>query len=106
GERWAGLWDFLRFEWGNGQRQSPDGIAGAVHKHAGVEVEVAERIAQIRHSVTRFRITLCCYTAEWMAGEIERVSREFRWVPPRKFSSLPLSVTGRKLARLVQGRSS
>ena len=105
GVRWAGLWDFVRFAWEDGRRQSLDGIAGAVHEHAGVAVEVAERIAEIRHSVTRFRITLCCYAAEWTGGEIDRSGREFRWVPPRRFASLPLSVTGRKLARLVQGRS-
>jgi A/G-specific adenine glycosylase len=105
GERWAGLWDFVRFAWDDGRRQSPAGIAGAVHRHAGVEVATAERIAEIRHSVTRFRITLCCYAAEWSAGEIDRSGREFRWVPARKFAALPLSVTGRKLARIVQGRS-
>jgi A/G-specific adenine glycosylase len=104
GERWAGLWDFLRFAWDDRRRQSPGGIAVAVHEHAGVDVEVAERITEIRHSVTRFRITLCCYAAEWTAGEVDQSDREFRWVDPRKFASLPLSVTGRKLARLVQGR--
>ena len=104
GERWAGLWDFVRFAWDDGERQSAVGIAGAVHKHAGVEVEAAEPIAEIRHSVTRYRITLCCYAAEWTAGETDRTVREFRWVPPRKIAALPLSVTGRKLARLVKAR--
>jgi A/G-specific adenine glycosylase len=104
GERWAGLWDFVRFAWHDGDRQSSANVAGAVHRHVGVDVEVAGPIAEIRHSVTRFRITLCCYAAEWSAGEIARAPREFRWVAPRRFANLPLSVTGRKLARLVQAR--
>jgi A/G-specific adenine glycosylase len=106
GERWAGLWDFVRFSWEDGDQQSPARIAGAVHRHAGLEVAVAEQIAEIRHSVTRFRITLCCWAAEWKKGEIARPAREHRWVAPKRFSQLPLSVTGRKLARLIQGRRS
>ncbi len=104
GERWAGLWDFVRFAWEDGERVSPVKIAGAIHRQFGVAVAVAERIAEIRHSVTRFRITLCCYAAEWTAGEIVRTECEFRWVAPPKFASLPLSVTGRKLARLIQSQ--
>jgi A/G-specific adenine glycosylase len=105
GERWAGLWDFVRFAWEDGEGQSPARIAGAVHRHAGVEVAVAEQIAEIRHSVTRFKITLCCWAAEWTGGEIERASGEHRWVAPQRFARMPLSVTGRKLARLVQAHS-
>lgn len=105
GERWAGLWDFVRFAWRDGERLSAVKIAGVVHEETGVEVSVAERIAQIHHSVTRFRITLCCYTAEWRAGEVDGGERQFRWVLPRKFAGLPLSVTGRKLARLLEARS-
>jgi A/G-specific adenine glycosylase len=104
GERWAGLWDFVRFAWEDGAGQSAARIAGAVQRHAGVEVAVAEQIAEIRHSVTRFKITLCCWAAEWTGGEIGQASREFRWVAPQRFARLPLSVTGRKLARIVQGR--
>jgi A/G-specific adenine glycosylase len=106
GERWAGLWDFVRFTWNDGERLTAARIAAAVYAHAGVEVEVAERIAEIRHSVTRFRITLCCYAADWTGGELDGGERQFRWIAPQKFVTLPLSVTGRKLARLVQVRSS
>jgi A/G-specific adenine glycosylase len=106
GERWAGLWDFVRFAWDDGERLTHTRIRGAVQEQFGVAVAVADQIAEIRHSVTRFRITLCCYAAEWKAGEIEHAAREFRWVAPPKFARLPLSVTGRKLARLVQSRSS
>src|SRR5262249_45099741 len=49
GERWAGLWDFVRFAWNDGENLSSARIAGAVYSHAGVEVEIAGRIAEIRH---------------------------------------------------------
>ncbi len=102
GERWAGLWDFVRFGWNDGERMSPASIARAVQARAGVEVEIGEQIAEIRHSVTRFRITLCCFVADWRAGEPADGPRSFQWIAPQRFSTLPLSVTGRKLAHLVQ----
>ena len=101
GERWAGLWDFVRFAWTHEGRISAARLAGAVRNETGLSVAIGDAVAEIRHSVTRFRITLCCYKAEWTAGEIEEKTREFRWVTPRQFSRFPLSVTGRKLARLL-----
>ena len=101
GERWAGLWDFVRFAWTIEGRISPAGLAGAVRNQTGLSVAIGEAVTEIRHSVTRFRITLFCYKAEWSAGELSDGSREFRWVTPAQFSRYPLSVTGRKLARLL-----
>jgi hypothetical protein len=51
--------------------------------------------------VTRFRITLGCYIAEWIDGEAVDGKCDFRWVAPGQLAKLPLSVTGRKLARLL-----
>jgi A/G-specific adenine glycosylase len=101
GERWAGLWDFVRFAWTVDGRISPARLAGAVYSQTGLSVAIGDAVAEIRHSVTRFRITLCCYKAEWSAGELSDESREFRWVTPAQFSRYPLSVTGRKLAQLL-----
>lgn len=101
GQRWAGLWDFVRFAWPNSNRVSPARLESALHRQIGLEVEIAEAIAEIRHSVTRFRITLCCYTAHWSRGELDDSCHEFRWVTARQIARLPLSVTGRKLARLL-----
>jgi hypothetical protein len=55
----------------------------------------------MRHSVTRFRITLLCFVAEYVSGELSPASGEFRWVAPEQFGDYPLSVTGRKFARLL-----
>jgi A/G-specific adenine glycosylase len=104
GERWAGLWDFVRFAWTTDRRISPARLAGAVRSQTGLSVAIGDSVAQIRHSVTRFRITLYCYKAEWAAGEMSDANREFRWVTPAQFSRFPLSVTGRKLARLLHAR--
>ena len=101
GQRWAGLWDFVRFGW-PAERMSTIALARAVRNETGLSVAIGAPLAQIRHSVTRFRITLCCYKAEWAAGELTGSNRDFRWVTPGQFSRFPLSVTGRKLARLLE----
>jgi A/G-specific adenine glycosylase len=105
GERWAGLWDFVRFVADENGRASSSGVARSIRQRTGLAVENPERIAEIRHSVTRFRITLHCYTAEWMTGEPADGNGEFRWVTPGQLSKLPLSTTGRKLARLLTDKS-
>jgi A/G-specific adenine glycosylase len=104
GERWAGLWDFVRFGWDDAHRMSPALLARAVRKQIDLDVALTGSLAQIRHTVTRFRITLCCHAAEWVAGDIEPSRHEFRWVAPRQFAKFPLSMTGRKLARLLESR--
>jgi A/G-specific adenine glycosylase len=101
GERWAGLWDFVRFAWMADGSMSTTVLARAVRNETGLAVTIGKALAQFRHSVTRFRITLCCYKAEWAAGELSGSNREFRWVTPAQLSRFPLSVTGRQLARLL-----
>ncbi len=101
GERWAGLWDFVRFAWPDDGAMSIAKLASAVRHQTGLSVAIGGPLTQIRHSVTRFRITLHCYQAEWAAGEPNAAHRHFRWVAPKQFSSYPLSVTGRKIARLL-----
>ncbi|HEY2249520.1 MAG TPA: A/G-specific adenine glycosylase [Planctomycetaceae bacterium] len=101
GERWAGLWDFVRFAWTAEGNISAARLASAVRSQTGLSVAIGDAVTQIRHSVTRFRITLHCYKAEWAAGDLSDASREFRWVAPGRFSQFPLSVTGRRLARLL-----
>jgi A/G-specific adenine glycosylase len=104
GERWAGLWDFVRFAWDDAARLSPGSLSGTVREQTGLEVVVTSHLTKIRHSVTRFRITLHCHAAEWTAGDVDPARHEFRWVAPAQFTKYPLSVTGRKLARLVARR--
>ncbi len=113
-ERWAGLWDFPRFPLnGEAQHMREPLPAGApapprverrlrdeVRQLTGVDVEVQGLLTELRHSVTRYRIRLLCFRAEHCGGRLKR-SEELRWLRPREFDDVPLSVTGRKLARLL-----
>ena len=117
GERWAGLWDFPRFEVSNGAFENTESakrrtvvpaklrrfLESEVRARTGVESRTIDTLGTMRHGVTRFRIRLLCFLAESVdAAEEDRDG--LRWVKPNDFGDLPLSVTGRKLATLLQRR--
>ncbi|MEQ8848306.1 A/G-specific adenine glycosylase [Botrimarina sp.] len=99
GERWAGLWDFPRFAIdAEGPLFAAKELAGKVLQQTGVRCEPGALITTLKHGVTRFRITLDCYEAAAAGG---RVRKPARWVRPSELADLPLSVTGRKLSKLI-----
>ena len=101
GERWAGLWDFPRYLL---HAEHPANLAQELADHVrrqlGISIEVGDRIATLRHSVTRFRITLDCYEARYLSGAATAPAVQFvetRWLRPEELGEYPLSTTGRKL---------
>ncbi len=104
GERWAGLWDFPRFpcdELTRHPKRQPAWIEHKLSQDLGVRVTVGELLTEIRHSVTRYRITLRSFHAEHESGEIPASAGEYRWLTADEIHAQPLSVTGRKLAKLL-----
>lgn len=68
-----------------------------------MSIALGDRCAAIKHGVTRFRITLECYRAEYLSGAIpEGNSPDARWVPLVELDHYPLNATARRLARLLQ----
>lgn len=120
GERWAGLWDFPRFELtekevnfadpraaGNGRLLNPSLIPAAetrlqnqIRDLTGIQAEMDGFLTEFRHGVTRFRIHLLCFRGSYIAGQLEE-RHEVRWVPPSEFADYPLSTTARKLADVL-----
>jgi A/G-specific adenine glycosylase len=100
-ERWAGLWDFPRFPL---TARSGDALNRelelATAERTGLIVRVGRKLATIKHGVTRFRITLVCYEAECAGGRLLR-DRDVRWVDISDLGQYPLSVTGRRISRLL-----
>ena len=100
-ERWAGLWDFPRFAVEK-TRSAP--LAREIEQKTaamtGVRVDAGERLAVIKHGVTRFRITLLCHEATYAGGRVYNGS-EARWLRPAELEQYPLSVAGRKISRLL-----
>ncbi len=104
-QRWPGLWDFPRFP--SAERPSvacQQTLQEQVRVLTGLHVELGRPLATIKHGVTRFRITLVCHEARHIAGRLR--GQRFRWVRPGKLEDYPLSVTGRKISRLIQPKES
>ena len=103
GGRWAGLWDFPRFPV---HAEHPDALRreliGGVRRQTGVQIEPGSHLKTIKHGVTRFRITLDCYEARYVAAPDGKAgAAEMRWLRPAELAAVPLSTTGRKLSRLA-----
>jgi len=108
GERWAGLWDFPRFavESGNGDGAIAHEIASRTRDLVGLDIAPASHLVTIKHGVTRFRITLHCYQAQLQPAVRRKAGRiaaanPATWVSIDSLADYPLSVTGRKISRLL-----
>jgi len=105
GERWAGLWDFPRFPaTGSDIRSSLEReLVTGTRRQIGLQIEPGHHFTTIKHGVTRFRITLMCYEArlKTRASMSKTSSAMIRWVPIPDLISYPLSVTGRRISKLL-----
>lgn len=104
GERWAGMWDFPRYALPTGaaavvRRR----LRAAVLKQTGVACTLGPLLTQLKHGVTRFRITLHVFqaTAETRTQRNEAASAPVQWVHPAELEAVGLNVTARKIARLI-----
>lgn len=134
GERWAGLWDFVRFslspeesaaarlplpDYRVALREMRDGPSlFQVAEGLPVPPDLQERVqtltgvvpnefiglAEIKHVVTRFQISLLCFQAEVSGGKV-RSGSGYTWFDSAELSELPLSVTGRQVADLLLART-
>jgi A/G-specific adenine glycosylase len=103
GERWAGLWDFPRFAVeAEGPLFAQKEIVTKVSEQTGVTCTPGPLLKTIKHGVTRYRITLDCYRATYVSGLAQpATSADIRWIAASDLGDLPLSTTGRTIARLV-----
>jgi A/G-specific adenine glycosylase len=113
GERWAGLWDFPRFAVSptkpTGQElsqadHSPPGwliaaAADGTEQLTGLRPVITGGLGQLRHGVTRYRITLWCLRGETDVSPVQTPSAECRWTRRSELPDLPLSTTGREIVR-------
>lgn len=103
GGRFAGLWDFPRFPIVSERpAELHREMAENILTMTGVVAAPGRHVKTLTHGVTRFRITLECYEAEFLSDDKAIENRlETRWLRPAELEKYPLSSTGRKLARLI-----
>lgn len=100
GERWAGLWDFPRFPLA-GSKQVEGQVMAAVRQLTGMTIDACQRMVTMKHGVTRFRITLECFEANWRGGS--NGSGEMAWVKPAELQNYALGKTARRVSHLLNG---
>ena len=64
---------------------------------------LGRELLTVRHGVTRFRITMVCFEAEYLRGEFHSpFYAAGRWIEPEQLGDYPLSTAQRRLARAVR----
>ncbi|QDT66597.1 A/G-specific adenine glycosylase [Calycomorphotria hydatis] len=125
GEWWTGVWDFPRLTLAsplpstnlftkshrNGQKQLPiidetaTEVLREIEQHVlgqtGVQCEVQHLNTEIRHTVTRYRIQLLCFTASYRSGKL-KTGEETQWFDYEQLAALPMSKTGRQFVDLLR----
>ena len=105
-QRWAGLWDFPRFECDIkcSQELTPSEqqqIAEETHDLACVQINDLSPLMSIKHGVTKYRITLNCYSAKLKRDQTAN-NPTLQWVSLTELDNYPLSTTGRKISKMLK----
>src|SRR5262249_33667296 len=102
--RWSNMWEFPHAELSRSESH-PEAAARVLEDLTGVSAKVGREWLTVRHTVTRFRITLVCLEAKYRAGEFcSDFYTEGRWVKPIDLRQYPVSSPQRRLAEsLIAG---
>ena len=63
-----------------------------------MQCQSGELLWTLRHTVTRFRITLDCYVATRTGGRLLK-NTPMKWALASELADMPMSVTARKIAK-------
>ncbi len=100
-ERWAGLWDFPRFDIHSRTTHARHHeLKREVARLTGLEISPQRKLTTIKHGVTRYRITLHCHEAELISAVSESPA-DLQWVTPAELENIPLNTSGRKICQLL-----
>jgi A/G-specific adenine glycosylase len=100
--RWAGMWLFPNAE--VGRNETPEvAVQRVLRSSVGLRGEPTGIVCVVRHSVTRFRITLDAYRTKSAAGEPQALSvAEVAWRKPSDLSDLAMPTAHRAIAERLR----
>lgn len=98
----GGLWTLPGAEMSPG-RSRADTLRGAVTP-LGIEIEILERIAVVRHEFTHRSLQLHVYRCERRAGELRRSDGCARWVRWERLGDYPCATVDRKVLAAIESR--
>lgn len=96
--RWAGLWDFPRTT--ERSLASAAEAAAELSPHLGAAISPGENLATMRHAVTKYRISLHVHAAH-LRPQRRNPGRPWKYVSLAEMEKLPMSVTARRIAKLL-----
>lgn len=102
--RWAGMWLFPAAEVGS--KETPEAaVARALSNAVGLHGQASGLLCVVRHTVTRFRITLDAYRVNASAGVAKALTvSDCAWKAPHELGDLAMPKAHRQIAeRLVSG---
>ena len=102
GQRWAGLWDFPRVPTESElplMLISDDVLQNRLAELTGHKLIPGRLICMLKHSVTKYRITLYFYEGKDAGHTGKKPLAETRWATPAELQELPLNSTARKLVK-------
>lgn len=99
--RWPGLWEFPHGELRPGETHGR-AARRVVAELTGLSVRLGNAILTVKHTVTRFHITLVCLEAEHRHGQFtSRFYSAGRWLKPASLERRPVSAPQRRIIRAL-----
>ena len=105
GVRWAGLWDFPRHQLCHDvQERDLSDYCSNIKRLTGYQVVLHDQLAEFRHVVTRYNITLKVFHAK-VIGCKNSAAYQTEWVEAINLADMPLNSTGRKITEIINTKS-
>ena len=96
-DRWQNMWEVPHAQVRAGETRD-EAAARIARELAGFDVETVEGVATIKHTVTRYAITMTCVEARQRGGSFASgFYAAARWLTPAETAAFPLSSPQRKL---------
>ena len=100
--RWAGMWQFPAVELTRSEKPSA-AAERAAREIAGLQARAEKVVAQVKHTVTRYRITLDAFQCQ--LSPRSRVTptevQELVWRKPAELAAIAMPAAHRRLARVA-----
>jgi A/G-specific adenine glycosylase len=103
--RWASLWEFPHGAVVKAETYEK-AARRVVFELTGIRIRPGPELETIRHSITRYQITLVCFEARYVSGEFRPgFYAQGNWIQPEELASYPVSSPQRRLAKSLTATS-